>query len=61
VPPTLKLELVYATCFKTREEVKRALFESMEVFYDRRRRHSSLGYISPVEFERVSATSRLAA
>lgn len=58
---TLKLELVYATRFKTREEAKRALFEYMEVFYNRKRRHSSLGYVSPVEFERVVASSRLAA
>jgi putative transposase len=58
---TLKLDLVYVTRFKTREEAKRALFEYMEVFYNRKRRHSSLGYISPVEFERVATTKRLAA
>ncbi|MCP3105507.1 IS3 family transposase, partial [Myxococcus sp. K15C18031901] len=58
---TLKLELVYTTRFKTREEARRALFEYMEVFYNRKRRHSFLGYLSPVEFERVAATSSLAA
>jgi putative transposase len=58
---TLKLELVYVTRFKTREEAKRALFEYLEVFYNRKQRHSSLGYISPVEFERVATTKRLAA
>ncbi|AGC47871.1 IS5 family transposase orfB [Myxococcus stipitatus DSM 14675] len=58
---TLKLELVYTTRFTTREQARRALFEFIEVFYNRRRRHSSLGYLSPSEFERVAATSRLAA
>ncbi|RKG59026.1 IS3 family transposase [Corallococcus sp. AB011P] len=58
---TLKLELVYATRFKTREQAKRALFEYTEVFYNRKRHHSSLGYISPCDFERVATTIRLAA
>ncbi|CAM4260466.1 IS3 family transposase [Corallococcus exiguus] len=58
---TLKLELVYVTRFKTREQARCALFEYIEVFYNRKRRHSALGYLSPVEFERVATTSRLAA
>ncbi|RYZ12768.1 MAG: IS3 family transposase, partial [Myxococcaceae bacterium] len=58
---TLKLELVYITRFKTRESAKQSLFEYIEVFYNRKRRHSALGYVSPVEYERMAATKRLAA
>lgn len=48
---TLKTELVYLTKFKTREEAKRAIFEFIESFYNHRRRHSAIGYVSPVDFE----------
>ena len=48
---TLKHELVYRCHFKTRAEARQAIFEFIEVFYNRRRRHSSLGYLSPVDFE----------
>jgi putative transposase len=48
---TLKRELVYQEHYWTREQAKRSLFEYVEVFYNRQRRHSSLGYRSPVEFE----------
>ena len=48
---TLKTELVYLTKFKTREEAKRAIFDFIESFYNHRRRHSTLGYLSPVQFE----------
>jgi transposase InsO family protein len=48
---TLKRELVYHERYATREQAKRSIFEYIEVFYNRRRRHSSLGYKSPVEFE----------
>ncbi len=34
-----------------KEEAKKSLFEYIEVFYKRRRRHSYLGYISPMEYE----------
>ena len=37
----------------TRQEARASLFEYIEVFYDRVRRHSSLGYKSPVEYERA--------
>jgi len=49
---SLKLELVYQVQWRTRAEVRTAIFEYLELFYNRRRRHSSLGYLSPVEFER---------
>jgi transposase InsO family protein len=48
---TLKCELVYQQEYQTRQEAKRAIFEYVEVFYNRNRRHSSLGYLSPVKFE----------
>lgn len=49
---TLKTELVYWERFETREEARRKLFEYIEVWYNRQRLHSSLGYKTPVEFER---------
>jgi putative transposase len=48
---TLKHELVYRCQFRTRAEARRYLFEWIEVFYNRTRLHSSLGYKSPVDFE----------
>jgi transposase InsO family protein len=48
---TLKHELVYRRHFKTRAEARQAIFEFIEVFYNRRRLHSSLGYRSPIDFE----------
>lgn len=47
----LKRELVYLTEFETREQARREIFEYIEIFYNRHRIHSSLGYLSPVEFE----------
>jgi transposase InsO family protein len=52
---TLKTELVHEADFSTRESAKGALFEFIEVFYNRKRRHSSLGYVSPVEFEKAAS------
>lgn len=49
---TLKTELVNYSRFKTREEAKRAIYEYIEIFYNRKRLHSSLGYLSPEEFEK---------
>lgn len=48
---TLKKGHVLSERFQTREEARRKLFEYLEVFYNRVRRHSSLGYKSPVAFE----------
>jgi len=52
---SLKTELVDHEDYRTREEARQSLFEYIEIFYNRRRRHSYLGYISPVEFERQHA------
>ena len=48
---TLKTELVYECVWATRAEARAAIFEYLEIFYNSQRRHSSLGYISPVAFE----------
>jgi transposase InsO family protein len=53
----LKVELIYADKYKTVAESKSAIFEYIEVFYNRLRRHSALGYVSPTEFERNAATA----
>jgi len=50
---TLKRELIYNYRFKTRAEARQAIFEYIEVFYNRIRLHSALGYMSPVEYEQV--------
>jgi len=47
---TLKKELVYLTDFETREHAGIEIFEFIEIFYNRKRLHSSLGYLSPIEF-----------
>ena len=47
----LKVELVYAEDFKTAEQAYQSLFHYIEVFYNRVRRHSSLGYKSPAQYE----------
>ncbi len=48
---TLKVELVHRRRFPTREAARSAVFEYVEAFYNRRRLHSSLGYMSPEGFE----------
>ena len=48
---TLKKELVYRSSWPTRRELTREVFEYIEAVYNPRRRHSTLGYLSPVEFE----------
>ena len=48
---TMQIELLDRKRWKTRVELSNAIFEFIEVFYNRRRRHSQLGYISPIEFE----------
>jgi transposase InsO family protein len=48
---TLKHELIYRCHFQTRAQARQAIFEYIEVFYNRRRLHSSLNFLSPVDFE----------
>ena len=48
---TLKTELVHHERYATRDQARASIFEYMEVFYNRKRLHSSLGYVSPEQFE----------
>jgi len=48
---TLKNELIYRRQFQTRDEAQSAIFEYIEVFYNRTRRHTSIGNLSPMDFE----------
>jgi putative transposase len=53
---TLEAELIGRSAWATRAEARAAVFEWIEVFYNRTRRHSAIGYISPAEFERRWST-----
>lgn len=55
------MELVHEADFATREQASAALFDSIAVFYNRKPRHSSLGYLSPTEYERSVLPAQLAA
>ncbi|MCL6625068.1 MAG: IS3 family transposase [Alicyclobacillus shizuokensis] len=55
----LKRELVYQEKFKTRDEAKRRIWEYIEVWYNRQRIHSSLGYMTPMEFEKAYNQKRV--
>ena len=48
---TLKNELIYRTSFQTRDQARTEIFDYIEVFYNRTRRHTSIGNLSPVDFE----------
>ena len=52
---TIKSELIWRTAFASREQASKAIGHYIEGFYNPRRRHSSLGYASPVMFEKTSA------
>lgn len=49
---TLKTELLHGQQYLTRKAAKAEIFEYLETFYNRAPRHSTVGYLSPVEFER---------
>jgi transposase InsO family protein len=55
---SLKRELVHDEQYTTREQARASIFEYVETFYNRVRRHSSLGYLSPEEFERTHNPKR---
>ena len=48
---TLKTELLHRQAWATRQQARTAIFEYIEAFYNRQRRHSTLGYLSPAAFE----------
>ena len=56
---TLKVEKVNRYRFKTRDEAKNKIFEYVEMYYNRKRTHSSLGYFSPFDYEKRSFPSLL--
>jgi Integrase core domain. len=53
---TLKTELIYRQHYRTRAEAKTAIFVYIEGWYNRQRRHSALGYLSPEQFEQQFAS-----
>ena len=55
---SLKKERIRRRIYRTREEGRSDVFDYIEVFYNRSRRHSSLGQLSPYEFERASCGSK---
>jgi putative transposase len=55
---TLKKELVHRRSWPTRRELTSELFEYIEVFYNRVRRHSTLGMLAPLEFEKSTLCHR---
>lgn len=57
---TLKKELVHHRRYRTREEARREIFEFIEIFYNRQRLHSSLGYLPPAEYENLIAARQAA-
>jgi transposase InsO family protein len=58
---SLKEELVHRRSWATRSNARVAIVEYIEVFYNRRRLHSSLGYLSPAEYEAESIHHQKAA
>jgi putative transposase len=57
---TLKAELVDRRSWPTKAEARTAVFEFIECFYNRQRRHSTLGYLSPHEYERINEERKAA-
>ena len=51
----LKIEWVCGQIYRTRKAARTAIFEYIEIFYNRKRRHASNGYLSPIEFENQAA------
>jgi transposase InsO family protein len=58
---TLKKELIHTRPWPTIDKLQRAVFEYIESHYNRRRRHSTIGYDIPIEYERKHALTRLQA
>ncbi|MCC5911678.1 MAG: IS3 family transposase [Clostridiaceae bacterium] len=49
----LKCECTYFYSFRTREAAKQAIFEYIEVYYNRQRRHATLGWITPAAYKKM--------
>ena len=57
---TLKQELIYRDSWPTRRRAQHAIDNYIAGFYNTRRRHSSIGYVSPVDYEHANRALRLA-
>ncbi len=57
---TLKKELVHHRKYRTRDDARRDIFDYIEIFYNRERLHSSLGYLSPANYEEYIAAKQAA-
>jgi len=55
---TMKEECFEKRIFSSRNEAKTAIFEYIEIYYNRKRRHPSLGYLSPVHYEKQGYGSK---
>lgn len=58
---TLKTEMVYHRKFETRAQAKLEIFDYIEVWYNRKRRHSALSYLTPVQVEQVMMKNKIEA
>ena len=56
---TLKTELVMHCDYKTRDDARVSLFDYIEVFYNRQRRHLSIGYEAPLPFEAMKSPGKV--
>ncbi|MFC2084419.1 IS3 family transposase [Bacteroidota bacterium] len=55
---TLKTELIYFERYNTKDEARTSIFEYIEIFYNRKRIHSSIGYLTPEEFENYNKLTK---
>ncbi len=51
---SLKVEQVHHDDYRTRNEARSVIFDYIELFYNRQRKHSTIGYLSPIAFEEMS-------
>jgi putative transposase len=56
---TLKEECVERQTYQTRAQARQAIFDYLEVFYNRQRKHSSLGYVSPTAYEQMRGETKI--
>jgi len=54
---SLKTERIACKVYRTRDQARADVFDYIERFYNPRRRHSTIGYLSPMEFERNAASA----